>query len=79
MIEGGGRTIAALVKAVGGVAVVGEDDDSVAALLEADGGIDDETFSAADAEVGMEEDDGGLGVCLCGGSVGGHDKKRWWW
>lgn len=50
-------TIAALVEAVGRIAVVGEDDDFVAAGLEADCCVDDEAFRAADAEVRMEEDD----------------------
>lgn len=55
-------TVAAFVEAVGWVAVVGEDDDSVAALLETDGGIDYEAFCAADAEIGVEEEDCGLGI-----------------
>jgi len=42
---------------MGRVAVRGEDGDGVAPVLEADGGVDDEAFGAADAEVGVEEDD----------------------
>lgn len=50
-------TVAALVKAVARVAVVGEDDDAVAAFLQADSSVDDEAFCAADAQVWMEKDD----------------------
>lgn len=53
-------TVAALVEAVARVAVVGEDDDAVAAPLQADGGVDDEALRAADAEVWVEEDDGAV-------------------
>lgn len=46
------------------IAVVGEDDDAVASLLQADGRIDDEALRSADAQIGMEEDDGALcAVC----------------
>ena len=55
---GGGQTIAGFVEAVVGVAVAGEDDDFVAALLKADGGVDDESLGAADAEVGVQKDYG---------------------
>lgn len=41
--------------------MVGEDDDAVATLLQADGGVDDEALGAADAEVRVEEDDGAGG------------------
>lgn len=40
-----------------GVAVGGEDGDLVAEVLQADGGVDDETLSAANAQVRVEEDD----------------------
>lgn len=50
-------TVATLVEAVAGVAVVGKDDDAMAAFLQADSSVDDEAFSAADAQVWMEEDD----------------------
>jgi hypothetical protein len=46
------------------IAVVGVDDDPTAAVLQADGGVDDKPLSAADAEVGVEEDDGALAVVL---------------
>ena len=49
--ELGPLTIAALVKAVLGVAVVGIDDNFGALVLEADGGVDDEALGAADAQV----------------------------
>ena len=54
--------------------MVGEDGDFVAAQLEGDGGVDDEAFCAADAEVWVEEDDGlGRGVGgHGGGGCGGH-------
>lgn len=39
------------------IAVRGEDGDLVAERLQPDGGIDDEAFSAANAKVGVEEDD----------------------
>ena len=38
--------------------MTGEDDDLVATVLEADGGVDNETLSASDAQVGMQEDYG---------------------
>lgn len=44
--------------------MVGIDDDPTAAVLQADSGVDDEPLSAADAEVGVEEDDGALAVVL---------------
>lgn len=51
--------------------MVGVDDYFVAAGLEADCGVDDETLGAADAEVWMEEDDGawefGRHGVVCGG------------
>lgn len=50
------RAIAGFVEAVLGIAVGGEDGDFVAEVLEADCCVDDEAFSAADAEVGVEED-----------------------
>ncbi len=37
------------------IAVRGEDCDGVAEVLQADGGVDDEAFCTADAEVGVEE------------------------
>lgn len=58
--------------------MVGEDDDVVAAGLEAYGGVDDEPLGATDAQIWVEEDDG-LGVIVvisasasrvCGGGVG---------
>lgn len=39
------------------IAVRGEDGDPVAERLQTNGGIDDEAFGAADAKVGVEEDD----------------------
>ena len=39
------------------VAVAGEDRHFVAEILKADGGVDDEAFGAADAEIWVEEDD----------------------
>lgn len=63
-------TVASFVEAMGPVAVRGEDGDGVAQVLEADGGVDDEAFGAADAEVRVKEDDvlllcahGGFGGC----------------
>jgi hypothetical protein len=61
---GSNSTIAALLEAVLGVAVVGEDDDAVAALLQAHGGVDNETLGAADAQVWVEEDEGALGAAV---------------
>lgn len=49
--------IAGFVEAVLGVAVGGEDCDFVAEVLQAYCGVDDEALGAADAEVGVEEDD----------------------
>jgi hypothetical protein len=71
------RTVAALLEAVLGVAVVGEDDDAVAALLQAHGGVDDEAFGAADAQVRVEEDEGALGaaVGIAAGAVGGGVRR----
>lgn len=64
-------TIVAFVEAVGWVAVVGVDDDFVAAGLETDCGVDDETLGAADSKVWMEEDDSawefGRHDVVCGG------------
>lgn len=58
LIAGGGvLTIAGFVEAVRRIAVRGEDGDGVAKVLQTDGGVDDEAFGAADAEVGVEEDD----------------------
>lgn len=54
-VVGSVHTIAALVKAVVGIAVVGVDDDVGAPVLEADGGVDDEALGAADAQVRVEE------------------------
>lgn len=56
-------TISRLVEAMAGVAMGREDRDFVAALLQSDGGVDDEPLGATDAEVGVEEDDalGGFG------------------
>ena len=52
------RTIAGFVEAVGWIAMAGENDDLVATILEANGGIDYETLSTADAQIGMEKDYG---------------------
>lgn len=38
------------------IAVAGENDDLVASLLQADGGIDDKPFGPTDAQVGVQED-----------------------
>jgi hypothetical protein len=54
-----GSTIATLVEAVLWIAVIGVDDDATASRLKTHGGINDETLSAADTQVGVEEDDGG--------------------
>lgn len=56
--QGGGRrvTIATLVEAMCRIAVVGEDDDFMAAGLQAHGCVDDEAFCAANAKIGVEED-----------------------
>jgi len=51
------RAIAGFVEAVLWVAVGGEDCDFVAEVLETDCCVDDEAFCAANAEVGVEEDD----------------------
>lgn len=40
--------------------MAGEDDHLVASILQADGGIDNETLSTTDAEVRVKEDDGPL-------------------
>lgn len=69
---------AGIVEAVGGVAVRGVDCDGVAEGLEGEGGVEDEAFGAADAEVRVEEDDaagvgGGGGGAGEGHVVGGHD------
>ena len=73
------------------VAVVGEDDDAVAAFLEANGGINDQALGAANAQVRVEEDDGTLvllafilklvsepllGPSLGGGSLASHGDGR---
>lgn len=52
-----GTVWASFVEAVGGVAVGGVDCDGVAEGLEGEGGVEDEAFGAADAEVGVEEYD----------------------
>jgi hypothetical protein len=52
-----GLTIARFVEAVPWVAMRCEDGDLVPALLQRDSGIDDQTLSATNAEVRMEEDD----------------------
>ena len=66
----GKLTVAGLIEARAGVAVGGEDGHPVTASLQSDGGVDDEAFGPADAQVGMEEDDvlfflvgGHCGVC----------------
>jgi len=76
MDEGGEPTVAALVEAVRGVAVVGEDDDAVAALLQADGGVDDEPLGAADAQVRVEEDDGAGAAAAAAAAAGGRRALR---
>lgn len=48
--------VATLVEAVLRVAMVGVDDDRVASLLQADGGVYDQSLRAADAEIWVEED-----------------------
>lgn len=60
----GSVTVASLIEAVLGVAVAGEDDDLVAAILEADGGVYNEPFSATDTQVWVEKHDGALGLIL---------------
>lgn len=47
-----------------------EDGDPVAQALQADGGVDDEPFGAADAEVGVDEYDVAFGR--------GGGWRRWW-
>lgn len=51
-----GLTIACFIEAVSGVAVRREDGHFVPAGLQRNGGVDDETLGAANAEVWMEED-----------------------
>lgn len=49
------RTITALVEAVGRVAVVGKDDDTVAKLLKTNRSVYNKALSATDAEIGVEK------------------------
>lgn len=51
------HTIARLVEAVLGIAVAREDRHRVPALLQANSGIDNQALCAANAQVGVEEDD----------------------
>jgi hypothetical protein len=60
----------ALIEAMVWVAMVGEDDNFVPALLKANGGIDDEALSTTNAQVGVEEDDGPLPFARVGLGVG---------
>lgn len=46
-IRGPKRTIASLIEAMLGVAVASKDDDPVTAVLQADGGVDDQPLGAA--------------------------------
>lgn len=83
-IEKGELTVASFIKAMAGVAVAREDDDPVSAVLHADGGIDDQALSAADAQVGMQEDDSLAGGCFLLGHGGcsispGHQRRRNAW
>lgn len=84
-IEKGKRTVASFIKAMARVAVAREDDDLVSAVLHADGGIDDQALSAADAQVGMQEDDSLARGCFLLGHgdcsiLPGHQRRRnaWW-
>lgn len=49
--------VAGFVEAVTRVAVAREDDDSVAALLQANGGVHDQALGAADAQIRVQKDD----------------------
>ena len=51
------HTVADLVEAVAAIAVAREDDDAVAALLQTDGGVDDQPLGAAYAEVWVQKHD----------------------
>ena len=52
-----GGTIASFIEAMAGIAMRRENGNLVAQVLQAYRCIDDETFSAANAEIWMEEDD----------------------
>ena len=60
------QTIAGFLKAMAGIAVRGVDGDRVAAVLEADSCVDDETLGAADAEIGMYKEEALGHGCGCG-------------
>ena len=52
------HTIPCLVEAMLRVAMAREDDNVIATVLQADGGVDHEPLGASDSQVGMQEDDG---------------------
>lgn len=49
-------TISGFLKAVAFVAMTCVDDDFVASVLEADGGVDHKSFSTSNAKIGVKED-----------------------
>lgn len=51
-----GSTIASFIKAVSGIAMAGKDDHLMATVLKAYGGVDNQSFCAANSQVGMEKD-----------------------
>jgi hypothetical protein len=61
-------TVPGFVEAMAGIAMRCEDGDLVATVLQPNGGIDDQSFGPADAQVRVEEDDMllrvGHGVCV---------------
>lgn len=59
------HTIAGFVKAMLRVAVTREHDDSVAAILQANGCVHNESLSASDAQIGVEEDHSLLSCLFC--------------
>ena len=90
-MEAGELTITGLLEAVLGVAVARKDHNTVAALLQPHGCVDDQSLGAAYAKVRVEEHDGplalvpvrhGAGLCsMAGGSSWGCvlELLLWWY
>lgn len=72
-VEGRGGGGQGVVEAVRRVEVRGVDCDAVAEGAQGEGGVEDQTLGAADAEVRVQEDDASARLLLaCGGGRGGR-------
>jgi hypothetical protein len=63
------HTISSFIEAMLGIAVASENNNVMATVFQSHSGIDNESFSASDAQIGVKEDDSLLLSLFCHGDV----------